>query len=135
LTSKRSSSGCRNPPRGRSVGAWRTVREEADSPSVFRVLREFLCVFCLIHFVSGFLLHEVCRRSVLECRMVCDVADGPRSHRGWSVIEGAVLEVRGHFSDSPPQLADGPSCPRGWSARRSRTVHLVTCRTAKSFAS
>jgi hypothetical protein len=40
--------------------------------------------------------------------MVCDGADGPRAHRGGSVIEGAVLEVRGLFSD-------GPSQPRGQS--------------------
>jgi hypothetical protein len=57
-------------------------------PVVCRILCEFLLVFRLIHFVSGFLLHEVLGRSVLECRQ--------------SVIEGAVLEVRGHFSDSSP---------------------------------
>jgi hypothetical protein len=33
--------------------------------------------------------------------MVSDRADGPRAHRGQSVIEGAVLEVRGFFSDGP----------------------------------
>jgi hypothetical protein len=85
------------------------VREEPDSPSVLRVLREFLCVFRSIHFVGGFLLHEVCGRSVLESRMVRDGADGPRAHRGQFVIEGAVLEVRGLFSDGPQQ-------PRGQSA-------------------
>jgi hypothetical protein len=31
----------------------------------------------------------------LECQTVHDGADGPRAHRGQSVIEGAVLEVRG----------------------------------------
>jgi hypothetical protein len=129
LTSKRSDSGCRNPPGRRYAGAWRTVREEPNSPSVRRVLREFLRVFCSIHFVGGFLLHEVRRRSVLECRTVCDGEDGPRAHHGRSVIEGAVLEVRGRFSDSPPQLA------RGRSARRSQTVRQVTCTTAKSFVS
>jgi hypothetical protein len=35
--------------------------------------------------------------------------DGPRAHHGWSVIEGAALEVRGLF-------LDGPSQPRGQSA-------------------
>jgi hypothetical protein len=42
-------------------------REEPDSPNVLRVRREFLCVFHLIHFVGGFLVHEVRGRSVLEC--------------------------------------------------------------------
>jgi hypothetical protein len=41
-------------------------------------------------------------RKVLECRTVCDRADGPWAHHGWSVIEGAVLEVQGSFSDGPP---------------------------------
>jgi hypothetical protein len=41
--------------------------------------------------------------------MVHDAVDGPRAHRGQSVIEGAVLEVRWLFSD-------GPSQPRGQSA-------------------
>jgi hypothetical protein len=71
-------------------------------PTVRRVLRKFLHVFRLIHFVNGFLLHEVCGRSVLECRMVRDGADDPRVHRGRSIIEGAVLEVRGCFSNSLP---------------------------------
>jgi hypothetical protein len=73
------------------MGTWRTVYEEPDSPSVLRVLRKFLRVFRSIHFVGGFLLHGVCGRSVLECRTVRDGADGPRAHRGQSVIEGAVL--------------------------------------------
>jgi hypothetical protein len=47
-------------------------------------------------------VHEVRGRSVLECRTVRDGEDGPRVHHGWSVIEGAVLEVRGLFSDSLP---------------------------------
>jgi hypothetical protein len=68
------------------------------------------CVpFDSIHFVSGFLLHEVHGRSVLECRTVRVGADSSRAHRGRSVIEGEVLEVRGLFSDSPSQ-------PRGQSA-------------------
>jgi hypothetical protein len=79
------------------------VREEAFSQQFRCVLREFLCVLHSILFVGGFLLHEVHGRSVLECRMVRDGADGPRAHRGRSIIEGAVLEVRGLFSDSPPQ--------------------------------
>jgi hypothetical protein len=78
-------------------------------PIVRRVLREFLRAFLSIHFVGGFLLHGVRGRSVLECRMVSDEADGPRAHRGRSVIEGAVLEVRGFFSDGLLQ-------PRGQSA-------------------
>jgi hypothetical protein len=56
----------------------------------------------LVAMSASFLLHKVCGRSVLECRMVCDVADGPWAHRGQSVIGGAVLEVRERFSDSPP---------------------------------
>jgi hypothetical protein len=91
------------------VGTWRTVREEPDNPSVLRVLREFLLVFRLIHFVGGFLLHEVCGRSVLECQRVRDGADSLRAHSRQFVIEGVVLEVRGLFSDGPPQ-------PRGQSA-------------------
>jgi hypothetical protein len=69
------------PPGGQSACTWRMVREKLDSPSVLRVL---------------------------ECWTVRDGADGPRAHRGQSVIEGAVLEVRGLFSDGPPQ-------PRGQS--------------------
>jgi hypothetical protein len=94
LTFKRSGSGCSN-------SFWWTVREEPDNPSVLRVRREFLRVFRSIHFVGGFLVHEVRERSVLECRSVRVRADGPRVLRGWSVIEGAVLEVRELFSDSP----------------------------------
>jgi hypothetical protein len=78
-------------------------------PAVCRVLRVFFCAFRSIHFASGFLLHGVRGRSVLECRTVCDGADDLRAHCGRSVIEGAVLEVRGLFSD-------GPSQPRGQSA-------------------
>jgi hypothetical protein len=117
------------------VGTWRTVREKPDNPSVLRVLCEFLRVFRSIHFVGGFLLHGVRGRSVLECRMVHDGADGPRAHHGRSVIEGVVLVVGDRFSDSPPQPADGPPYPRRRSARRPRIVCLVTCRTTKSFAS
>jgi hypothetical protein len=78
-------------------------------PAVRRVLREFLCVFRSIHFVGGFLLHEVCGRSVLECRTVRNGADGPRAQRIQFVIEGAILEVQGLFWDGPLQ-------PRGQSA-------------------
>jgi hypothetical protein len=134
LTFKRSGSGYRISPGGQSVRAWRTVREEHDSPGVLHVLPEFLHVFRSIHFVSGFLLHEVRGRSVLECRTVRGRADGPLAHRGWSVI-GDAVHVQEHFSDGPPQLADGPPYPLGRSARRSRTVRLVICKTTKSFAS
>jgi hypothetical protein len=72
---------------------------------------------------------------MLKCRTVRAREDGPRAHHGWSVIEGAELVVGDRFSDSPPQPADGPLYPRGQSAWRPRTVRLVTCRTAKSFAS
>jgi hypothetical protein len=48
-------------------------------------------------------VHEVRGRSVLECRMFLVGSDGPLVHHGRSVIEGAVLEVRGLFSDVPPQ--------------------------------
>jgi hypothetical protein len=101
LTFKRSSSCC-------CLRTARTVRAPlADSPrggfqlAVRRVLREFLRAFLSIHFFGGFLLHGVRGRSILECQMVSDRADGPRAHRGQSVIEGAVLEVRGFFSDGP----------------------------------
>jgi hypothetical protein len=77
-------------------------------PAVRRVLRVFLRAFHLFFFVGGFLLHKVRGRSVLECWKVHIGADGSRAHRGRSVIEGAVLEVRGLFSD-------GPSQPRGQS--------------------
>jgi hypothetical protein len=73
-------------------------------------------------FFGGFLLHEVRGRSVLECRTVRDRADGPRARRRQSIIEGAVLEVRGRFSDSPLQLVDDPPCPHGRSSRRLQTV-------------
>jgi hypothetical protein len=50
------------------------------------------------------------------------VADGLRCLHGRSVIEVAVLEVRGLFSDGPPQprgirlgLVDGPPGACGWS--------------------
>jgi hypothetical protein len=115
LTFKRSGSGYRISLGGQSARAWWMVREELDSPGVLHVLREFLGVFRLIHFVGGFLLHEVRGRSVLECRTVCGGANGPQAHRGRSAIEGAVLEVRGCFSDSPPY-------PRGRSAVPTRTV-------------
>jgi hypothetical protein len=84
-------------------------------PAVRRVLREFLRVYHSIFFVSGFLLHEVRERSVLECQTVRDGADGPWVHRRRSIIEGAVLEVRGLFSDSPSQ-------PRVQSAKATRTA-------------
>jgi hypothetical protein len=59
----------------------------------------FLFAFHSIHFVTGFLLHEVHGWSVLECRTVRDGA----SH-GRSVIEGAVPVVRECFSEGPPLL-------------------------------
>jgi hypothetical protein len=119
LTSKRSGSGCRNPLGGRSAGAWRTVREEPNSLSV---LREFLRVFRSIHFVGGFFLHEVCGRSVLECRMVRDGADSLRAHCGQSVIEGQYWRFRGYFWTVHRSHADSPPRPRGRSARCLRTV-------------
>jgi hypothetical protein len=59
--------------------SWRTVREtHADSPQggfqlgVLRVRHEFFRVFRSIHFVGGFLVHEV-------WRMVRELStDGPR---------------------------------------------------------
>jgi hypothetical protein len=72
-------------------------------PAVHRVLRVFLRAFCSIHFAGGILLHGVRGRSVLECQTVRYGADGPQAHRGRSVIEGAVLEVEGLFSDGPSQ--------------------------------
>jgi hypothetical protein len=78
-------------------------------------------------FVGGFLVHEVCGRSVLKCRTVHDEADGPRVHHGRSVFLGALLEVR-------VAISDGPRPPRGQSARTLRTVRLVLSRLPKSFA-
>jgi hypothetical protein len=72
-------------------------------PGVRHVLHAFLHAFCSILFAGGYLLHEVRGRSVLECQTVRDGADGPRAHCRRSVIEGAVLEVRGLFSDCPSQ--------------------------------
>jgi hypothetical protein len=66
------------PPGGQSVGTWRMVCEQPDSPSVLRVLHEFLRAFHSIHFVGGFLLHGVRGRSVLEYRTVHgSIADSP----------------------------------------------------------
>jgi hypothetical protein len=117
MTSKRWGSGCKNSPGVWSVGAWRMVCEEPDSPSVLRVHCEFLRVFCSILFVGGFLVHEVHGRSVLECQTIRVGADGLWVHRGRSVIEGAVLEIRWLFLDSPPQT-------RGRSAWATWTVRL-----------
>jgi hypothetical protein len=101
LTFKRSGSGCCL----RSTSTVRAPLEDSPrggfQPAVRRVLRVFLRAFRSIHFVGGFLLHEVRGRSVLECRTVRVVADGPRAHCGRSVIEGAVLVIRGLFSDGP----------------------------------
>jgi hypothetical protein len=55
-------------------------------PAVRRVLRVFLRAFRSILFAGGFLLHEVRGQSVLECQTVRVGADGPRAHRGRSVI-------------------------------------------------
>jgi hypothetical protein len=65
LTSKRPGSGYRISRGKQSAWAWRMVHEEPNSPSALRVHREFLSVFRSIHFVGGFLLHEVRGRSVL----------------------------------------------------------------------
>jgi hypothetical protein len=70
---------------------------------------------CEEAFSQQFIVFFACSRvlfvsSILLVDFCCTVfADGPWAHRGWSVIEGAVLEVRGLFSD-------GPSQPRGQSA-------------------
>jgi hypothetical protein len=93
----------------------------------------FLHAFRSIHFASGFLLHGVHGWSVLECRTVREGADGPRAHHRRFVIEGAVLEVRGLFSDNPSQprrtvrlgLPVGPPSVCGQSAQASRTVRPV----------
>jgi hypothetical protein len=82
----------------------------------------FLRAFCSLLFVSGFLLHEVRERSVLECWTVRVRADGPRAHRGRSVIEGAVLEVQGLFSNGPSQPRGQSGRPRGRSAQCLGTV-------------
>jgi hypothetical protein len=103
LAFKRSSLAC-------CLRTMRTVRAPlADGPrggfqlAVRCVVCVFLRAFRSIHFVGGFLLHGVRGRSVLECRTVRDGADGLRAYRGRSVIEGAVLEVWGLFSDGLSQ--------------------------------
>jgi hypothetical protein len=118
LTSKRSGSGCRNPHGGRSASAWRTVREEPDSPSLLHVLREFLRAFRLIHFFGGVSLHEVCGRSILECRTV---------HR--CIADSLLLRVqywkfRGYFRMVRRSHANSPPRPRRRSARCLRTIRL-----------
>jgi hypothetical protein len=72
-------------------------------------------------------VHEVCGRSVLECRTVRDEADGPRLHHGRSIFLGALLEVWVEITDS--------LCPpHGQSARTLRTVRLVLSKLPKSLA-
>jgi hypothetical protein len=101
--------------RGPSTWSQRTVRDFPDS------------TFLSILFVGGFLVHEVCERFVLECRTVCEEADGPRVHHGQSIILGALLEVW-------VAISEGMRPPRGQSARTLRTVRLVLSRLPMSFA-
>jgi hypothetical protein len=75
-------------------------------------------------------LHGVHGRSVLECRMVCDGADGPWAHRGQSTIEGAVLyALRGlRGVEIQVGLTRGTRWPAGSSAgcmvaRKARRSH------------
>jgi hypothetical protein len=70
------------------IRTWRTVREVtadcprgAGEPGCSSCSCEFLSAFLSILFVGGFLVHEVCGRSILECRKVHDEADGPRVHQ------------------------------------------------------
>jgi hypothetical protein len=93
-------------------------------PAVRHVLRVFLRAFRSIHFVGGFLLHGV--RGRLECQTVHDGADGPRAHRGRSIIEGTVLEVQVFFRTVRRNHADSPPRPCGQSARCPRTVRHVS---------
>jgi hypothetical protein len=95
----------------RPRGAWQ--------PSCSSCSCGFLSASLSIHFVGGFLVHEVCERSVLEYRTVRDEADGPRVHHGRSVFLGVVLEVQ-------VAISDGPCPPRGQSAPSSRTVRPDT---------
>jgi hypothetical protein len=64
-------------------------------------------------------VHEVCGRSVLECRTVRDEADSPWAHHGWSVFHDAVLVVQ-------VAILDGLCSPRGQSAPSSQTVRPDT---------
>jgi hypothetical protein len=100
---------------GQSAGTWQTVREEPDSSSVLRVLREFLRVFRSIH-CAGFLLHGVRGRSVLECRTVRDGADGLllRVQYRWSGI--TFRTIHRSLRTVHRTLADGPPRGRGQSA-------------------
>jgi hypothetical protein len=128
LTFKRSGSGYRIPPGRQSVRAWRTVREEPDSPSVLRVHREFLHVFHSIHFVGGFLVHEVRGRFVLECQTVRgSIADSPLLRMQYWWFRTYFRAVRHSPADNPPR-------PHGQSARCLRMVRQVLRRVAKSFA-
>jgi hypothetical protein len=96
--------------RGPFARSLRTDREVPDSPSCSSCSCEFLGALLSILFVSGFLVHEVCGRSVLECRTVRDEADGPWVHHRWSVFLSALLDVQ-------VAILDGPRPPRGQSAQ------------------
>jgi hypothetical protein len=135
LTFKRSGSGYRISPGGQPARAWQTVCEEPISPSFLHVHHEFLRDFHSIHFVDGFLVHEVRGWSVLECQAVCVGADGPWVHHGWSVVEGAVLVFRVLIRTVRRKPADGSPWLRGRFAVVTRTVRLGFHKAAKSFAS
>jgi hypothetical protein len=101
LTFKRSGSGCCLHSTQTVCALLADGPRGGFQPALRRVFRVFLRAFRPILFAGGFLLHEVRKRSVLECQTVRDGANGPRAHRGRSIIESAVLEFRGLFSDSP----------------------------------
>jgi hypothetical protein len=143
-----STKGCFSCSSAMLIRTWWTVREVTANrprghrgPSARCLTAQLFFVFCgflsaslSILFVGGFLVHEVCGQSVLECRTVRDEADGPRIHHGRFVFLGAVLEVRVAFSNGPCPPRGQSAPPRGQSARTLRTVRLVLSRLSKSFA-
>jgi hypothetical protein len=102
--------------------AWRTVRQgHADSPrgadrsGVHRVLRVFVRARVLIHFVRCFWLLVVCQTVYEVSANGLFRVDGPWVGHEQSIFWGAVLEVRGLFSDGPPRPCGRPG-PCGKSA-------------------
>jgi hypothetical protein len=97
------------------VGTWRTAREEPDSPSVLRVLCEFLRVFHSIHFVGGF----CCTKFADSPYLSAERSVTGRTVRG-PIVDGPLLRVQywrlgGYFRTVRRSLADGPLGACGWS--------------------
>jgi hypothetical protein len=110
-------------PRGRSAGAWRTVRAH----SAVRVFFVFLLGFAFAPWCFRVLVAQSFGRSACAGRTVrgC-LADSPRAPRGRSVICGASLEVLLPFSGSPLLRPDGLRQGCGQSAIPCRTVRAAS---------